>query len=128
MGEGRFLFCSSIALYKPLLRVAEIITSTHGLKGHVIAPQDFPPASSSRTFWRCESKDVDSTFTSLKVHFLPARKGNVERFGFDQPSLTSFWENSTPTTFGFMTNFGKESPSKFFGITGSRRDLRSSPM
>lgn len=96
MGEGRFLFCSSIALYKPLLRVAEIITSTHGLKGHVIAPQDFPPASSSRTFWRCESKDVDSTFTSLKVHFLPARKGNVERFGFDQPSLNQLLGELNP--------------------------------
>jgi glycosyltransferase involved in cell wall biosynthesis len=97
--QGRqrtFLFCSSIALYSPLLRVAEIITRDHRLDGHVIAPQECSVSSHSLTLWGCRPGDADPSNTQLPVHFLAAHKGDVERFGFAPPSLTRLLKQLKP--------------------------------
>jgi glycosyltransferase involved in cell wall biosynthesis len=74
----RFLFCSDIALYPPLLRVAELIAGEFGLEGHVLLPKE---ASFSPVYFP-SGMGVDATATSLKIHSLPGRKGSVVSHGF----------------------------------------------
>ncbi len=78
MDKKKFLFCSDIALYPPLLRVAEIIAHEFGLSGHVLTPDE---SSYSPVYFPTGVPTADVTKT-LKIHSLPGRRGNVSRHGF----------------------------------------------
>jgi glycosyltransferase involved in cell wall biosynthesis len=95
-GRRTFLFCSSIALYPPLLKVADIITRDYGLEGHVLAPQEVRVPAHPVTFWSCSPNDHYPPLTRLPVHFLPAQHDDVERWGFVPPLLTSLLEQLSP--------------------------------
>jgi glycosyltransferase involved in cell wall biosynthesis len=96
MAKGTFLFCSSLALYQPLFAVAEIISRNYGVAGHVIAPEDSAVSPVYHPSGRLGRVGFDASGSSLAVHFLPARKGDIERFGFDRQALRLLLKDIQP--------------------------------
>lgn len=78
----KFLFCSPLAIEPTFLRVAEIVAREHDLEGHVLAPEEFSGRIVHHPSGKLSRGDFDPSSTPLRVHFLPARKGNLGRFGF----------------------------------------------
>jgi glycosyltransferase involved in cell wall biosynthesis len=87
MAKKKFLFISAYALYPPLLRVAEIITDSHGLAGHVIAPEEIDIAPTYHPSGKISARHFNEASSSLSFHFLPALGGNAVRYGFAGPPL-----------------------------------------
>ena len=96
MGKRTFLFCSNRALYRPWLRAMEILTRKHDLDGHVVAPIDHEDSPVWESGGKLTRRDFDPTGTPLKVHFLPARNGDVGRYGFDWERLRSVLADIEP--------------------------------
>ncbi|MCK4374508.1 MAG: glycosyltransferase, partial [Candidatus Brocadiae bacterium] len=96
MSEKTFLFCSPLALQKPFLRVAEIVTREHGLSGHVLAPEEFRVTTVQHPSGRLSRDDFDASSTPLTVHSLPTRKGDLGRFGFKKRALRSLLRELDP--------------------------------
>ncbi len=97
MSKKNFLFCSTVALSPPLLRVAEIISAHYNLSGHVIAPRQAPVFTIQHYLTGALSKrDFDPRNTPFTVHFLPPRKGNAARFGFKYSSLKTVLKEIKP--------------------------------
>jgi len=86
MPRKKFVFVSAMALYPPLLRVAEMVVRKHGLEGHVIAPEEYRLRAVYHPLGRLSQDDFLPASTSLAVHFLPSRQNDVQRCGF-QPNL-----------------------------------------
>ncbi len=87
MSNGTFLFASSIALYPPLRRSAEIVAREHDLEGHLLAPLEFAVPAIHKEDAVYRATDFDPASTTLRAHFLPARRGDVLRFGFEPRPL-----------------------------------------
>jgi glycosyltransferase involved in cell wall biosynthesis len=87
MAKKKFLFVSAYGLYPPLLRVAEIIAESHGLEGHVIAPEEVDIASTYQPSGKISARDFNPTSSPLSFHFLPASGGSAVRYGFAGPPL-----------------------------------------
>jgi glycosyltransferase involved in cell wall biosynthesis len=96
MGSRTYIFCSNRALYRPWLRAAEILVQIHGLEGHVIAPEEYADSPVWESSGKLRRKDFDTSSTSLKIHFLPARNGDVERFGFETNCLREALQSIKP--------------------------------
>lgn len=96
MSIRTLVFCSNRALYPPYLRVAEIITRTHQLEGHVIAPEESVDSPVWHPSGKFTKKDFDPGSTPLKVHFLPAGNGDVGRYGFARSSFNAIVRQLKP--------------------------------
>ncbi len=88
MAHKKFLFISAYALFPPLLRVAEIITREHSLEGHVIAPDETAVSTIYHPTGKLTARDIQSTYSPLQFHFVPAARGSAVRYGFDKTFLT----------------------------------------
>jgi glycosyltransferase involved in cell wall biosynthesis len=87
MAKKKFLFISAYALYPPLLRVAEIIAESHGLEGHVIAPEEVDISTSYHPSGKISARDFNEASSLLSFHFPPASGGSAVRYGFAGPPL-----------------------------------------
>lgn len=96
MSSKTFIFCSNRALYPPYLRVAEIISRKYELDGHIVAPEKYTDSPVWESSGRFEKTAFKRSSTSLKVHFLPARNGDVGRFGFNWKSLKTLLRRLKP--------------------------------
>jgi glycosyltransferase involved in cell wall biosynthesis len=65
----------------------EILTRKHDLDGHVIAPIAYEDSPVWESGGKLARRDFDPAATPLRVHFLPARNGDVGRYGFEWESL-----------------------------------------
>jgi len=97
MSDRTLVFCSDLALHPPLLRVAEIVARGYGLEGHVVAPEEVALSLVHAASGRLAAREFNPDSTSLKVHFLPARKGNVGRFGFEPSDLKPLLKSLDPS-------------------------------
>lgn len=96
MSSRTFLFCSALALYPPLLRVTEMIAHHHKLDGHVVAPIEYSHSPVWESSGKFREQDFNPQSTTLHVHFLPARRGDVGRFGFESTSLKALLSELKP--------------------------------
>ncbi|MHC4481203.1 MAG: glycosyltransferase family protein, partial [Planctomycetota bacterium] len=81
------LFCSPLALQRPFMRVAEILARRHDLEGHFLAPEQFSVSTVQHPAGRLAREDFAASTTPLRAHFLPARRGDLARFGFQWRGL-----------------------------------------
>lgn len=96
MTKKKFLFCSPLALYPPLLRVAEIIMREYGLEGHVIAPIEFAGSPVYSQNGRISAKDFNVSATPLQLHFLQGQRDNLLYYGFEWSSLRRLLRDLKP--------------------------------
>ena len=96
MLKKKFLFASAMALYPPLLRVAEVIVSDHDLEGHVLAPEAYAVPRVYHPDGRLAQKDFNSASTPLFMHFLPVEGDNVELFGFARRAFRRLLNDIAP--------------------------------
>jgi glycosyltransferase involved in cell wall biosynthesis len=96
MAIKKLLFISAYALYPPLLRVAEIVSQTYGLKGHVIAPEEVDIATVYNPAGKISARDFSHTSSPLSFSFLPAVGESAVRYGFDATSLKKVLRRLNP--------------------------------
>lgn len=96
MSRSGFLFSSELAIYPAFRRVAEIIVDKFNLNGYVFAPEEYDGSSVYESSRKFEKADFDTNTTSLKVHFIPVRKGYVRRFGFKEASFNMLLRQIRP--------------------------------
>jgi glycosyltransferase involved in cell wall biosynthesis len=96
MGKKKFLFISAYALYPPLLRVAEILTQSYGLEGHVIGPEKVPISTDYNIAGRFSWHESNSETSPLILHFLSTPRGDLVCYGFDRAPLKNLLLQISP--------------------------------
>ena len=101
MRNERFLFCffagaGAHPQFLPLLRAAEIIARDHCLDGHVIVPEENSSDHAGQPAGIDAANDFDETSSPLSLHQLPARAGNLARFGFEDVRLNALLRRLKP--------------------------------
>ena len=80
----------------PILRVAKLIAHNYGLRGHVIVPRNFSALSQSQPSVKLSKIEIEKEKNGLTLHYLPAQKGNIGRFGFETKSFKLLLQKVKP--------------------------------